>query len=704
MHKALIMSATALMLNAMAPTATLAEETDIIDRPDFKSATGIFDIDALKALGRVSEPRVSPDGKRVLFGVSYESVPQNKSNRDLYVMNIDGTGVTRITKTAQSENSAVWIDNGTRIAFVYAEKGSSPQLWVMNADGTERHAATNIEGGIEGFLFSPDQSKVVLISTVKYNRTAADIYPDLPKATGRVIDDLMYKHWDSWVTEIPHPFIGSFDGQTVTDLKDIMEGEPYEAPMRPFGGVESFAWSPDSKILVYTSRKKTGMEYALSTNSDLYAYNLTTEATTNLTEGMMGYDTNPAFSPDGRYMAWLSMERDGYEADKNRLFIRDNATGQKTDLTSDWDYTIEEFAWNPNGKNIWFIAYHQGVAPIFNMEIATHKVTTVAEGLYDYTSLAPVDNKTIVTMRHSMLRPNEIYRIGPKTKKGVKEDVALTDINGDIFAQLTMPTIEAKKVPTTDGKEMLTWVIYPPKFDASHKYPAILYCQGGPQSAVSQFWSYRWNFALMASNGYIMIAPNRRGVPGFGTEWEEQISKDYPGQNMRDYLSAVDYMKANEPAIDPARIGATGASYGGFSVYWLAGNHDKRFAALLAHAGIFNTEAQYLETEEMWFANWDMGGAFWDKDNAVAQRTFATSPHRFVDRWDTPIMISHGEKDYRILASQGMAAFNAAKMRGIPAEMVIFPDENHWILKPQNAVMWQRLFFRWFDRWLKPAK
>lgn len=692
------------MLNAMAPTATLAEETDIIDRPNFKSATGIFDIDALEALGRVSEPRVSPDGKRVLFGVSYESVPQNKSNRGLYVMNIDGTGVTRITKTAQSENSAVWIDNGTRIAFVYAEKGSSPQLWVMNADGTERHAATNIEGGIEGFLFSPDQSKVVLISTVKYNRTAADIYPDLSKATGRVIDDLMYKHWDTWVTEIPHPFIGSFDGQTVTDLKDIMEGEPYEAPMRPFGGVESFAWSPDSKTLVYTSRKKTGMEYALSTNSDLYAYNLTTETTTNLTEGMMGYDTNPAFSPDGRYMAWLSMERDGYEADKNRLFIRDNATGQKTDLTSDWDYTIEEFVWNPNGKNIWFIAYHQGVAPIFNMEVATHKVTTVAEGLYDYTTLAPVDNKTIVTMRHSMLRPNEIYRIGPKTKKGVKEDVALTDINGDIFAQLTMPTIEAKKVPTTDGKEMLTWVIYPPKFDASQKYPAILYCQGGPQSAVSQFWSYRWNFALMASNGYIMIAPNRRGVPGFGTEWEEQISKDYPGQNMRDYLSAVDYMKANEPAIDPARIGATGASYGGFSVYWLAGNHDKRFAALLAHAGIFNTEAQYLETEEMWFANWDMGGAFWDKDNAIAQRTFATSPHRFVDRWDTPIMISHGEKDYRILASQGMAAFNAAKMRGIPAEMVIFPDENHWILKPQNAVMWQRLFFRWFDRWLKPAK
>lgn len=705
MHKALIMSAAALMLNAITPTSVSADnEPTIIDRPDYKSTTGIFDIDALESLGRVSEPRVSPDGKRVLFGISYESVQQNKSNRDLYVMNIDGSGLTRITRTATSENSAVWIDNGSRIAFVYAAKGEKPQLWIMNADGTGRFAATDVEEGIEGFLFSPDQSKVVLISAIKSNRTAADIYPDLPQATGRVIDDMMYKHWDTWVTEIPHPFVGTFDGTKVSGLKDIMEGEPYESPMRPFGGVESFAWSPDNKTLVYTSRKKVGKEYAISTNSDLYAYDLATGTTTNLTEGMMGYDTAPAFSPDGRYMAWLSMERDGYEADKNRLFIRDNVTGQKTDLTTEWDYTIDEFAWNPDGKNIWFIAYHQGVAPIFNIDIASHKVTTFAEGRYDYTSLAPVDKKTLVTMRHSMLRPNEIYRIGPKSKKGIKEDIALTDINGDIFAQLTMPTVEAKMVPTTDGKEMLTWVIYPPKFDASKKYPAILYCQGGPQSAVSQFWSYRWNFALMASNGYIMIAPNRRGVPGFGTEWEEQISKDYPGQNMRDYLSAVDYMKTNEPAIDPARIGATGASYGGFSIYWLAGNHDKRFAALWAHAGIFNTEAQYLETEEMWFANWDMGGAFWDKDNAAAQRTFAASPHRFVDRWDTPIMISHGELDYRILASQGMAAFNAAKLRGIPAEMVIFPDENHWILKPQNAVLWQRLFFRWFDRWLKPAK
>lgn len=374
----------------------------------------------------------------------------------------------------------------------------------------------------------------------------------------------------------------------------------------------------------------------------------------------------------------------------------DMTTGEKTDLTTEWDYTIDEFAWTPSGKQIFFIAPYQGTIPVFSIDTETHEVNTVDEGEYDYTSLAVADDNTVITMRHSMLRPNEIYSIS--TSNGIKR---LTEVNDEIFAQIDMPTVKRRLVPTTDGKEMVAWVVYPPKFDETKKYPALLYCQGGPQSAVSQFWSYRWNLALMASNGYIVIAPNRRGVPGFGTEWEEQISKDYPGQNMQDYLAAVDDLK-KESYIDAEHIGATGASYGGFSVYWLAGNHDKRFACLLAHAGIFNTEAQYLETEEMWFANWDMGGAYWDKDNAAAQRTFATSPHRYVDRWDTPIMISHGELDYRILASQGMMAFNAAKLRGIPAEMVVFPDENHWILKPQNAILWQRLFFRWFDKWLKP--
>ncbi len=671
--------------------------TQLIDKPEFKSANRTFDIEALEALGRVSGPAVSPDGKKVLYGVSYESVEQNKSNNELYVMNIDGTDATRLTHTPQSEGQAAWINGGKEIAFV-AEKDGKPQMWVMNADGTGRRVVSRLENGVAGFLVSPDGKKVLVISSVKYGRTAADVYPDLPKANARIIDDLMYKHWDEWVTEIPHPFIADFDGYSLKNIKDIMDGEPYESPMKPFGGIESFAWSPDSKQVVYVSRKKTGMEYAVSTNSDLYLYDLEKATTRNLTEGMMGYDTAPAFSPDGTQLAWLSMEHDGYESDKNRIFVMDMATGTRTDLTANWDYTADAIAWNPNGKSIYFLAPYLGVTPIFSIDVATKAVSMFTSGadIADYAALAPVDDKTIVTMRHSMLYPNEIFSVTDR------KATALTDVNRDVLSQIDAPSLEKVMVPTTDGKEMTTWVVLPPNFDPAKKYPAILYCQGGPQQAVSQFWSYRWNLMLMASNGYIVIAPNRRGLPGFGTEWNAQISGDYPGQNMQDYLSAVDYMK-QRPYVDGDHIGAVGASYGGFSVYMLAGIHENRFAALIAHAGIFNTEAQYLETEEMWFANWDLGGAFWEKDNAVAQRTFANSPHKFVDRWNTPILVTHGEYDYRILSSQGEMAFNAARLRGVPAEMVIFPDENHWILKPQNAILWQRVFFRWLDRWLKPG-
>lgn len=669
----------------------------IIDKPDYKTETGIFDIDALEALGRVSSVKVSPDGSKLLFGISYESVEENKSNNDLYTMNPDGTDLKRITKTTSSEGNFCWIDGGSKIAFTYPRDGKQ-QVWVMDADGSHRKCVSDVEKGIDGFLISPDGKKIVVISTVKYSRDAKDIYPDLPKATGRVIDDLMYKHWDEWVTEIPHPWIGDFDGSSVSNLVDIMADEPrYESPMKPFGGIESFAWTPDSKGLVYVSRKKEGVEYAISTNSDLYLYNLEDKSTRNLTEGMMGYDTAPAFSPDGNTLAWLSMEHDGYESDKKRIFTLDMASGVKTDLTVDWDYTADAIAWAPDGKSIFFIAAKGGVTPVFNINVATREVKTVAEDVCDYASIEPMTDGSVIALRHSMLYPNEIFHIA--AGGDVKQ---ISNVNTELLSSLKMPSVEKKLIPTTDGKEMVTWVVYPQDFDSTKTYPSLLYCQGGPQQAVSQFWSYRWNFALMAAHGYIIIAPNRRGLPGFGTEWNAQISGDYGGQNMKDYLAAVDYMK-QYPFIDAAHIGATGASYGGFSVYWLAGNHQKRFAALLAHAGIFNMEAQYLETEEMWFANWDMGGAFWDKNNATAQKTFATSPHKYVDNWDTPIMISHGEYDYRILSSQGEMAFNAAKLRGIPAEMVIFPDENHWILKPQNAIMWQRLFFRWFDKWLKPG-
>lgn len=687
-----------MMTTAVIASASTAMADDaIIDKPDFKSPDGRYTIEVLEALGRVSDPVVSPDRKKILYGVSYEDVKQNKSNLDLYVMDVNGMNKTRITRTAKSEQGATWIDGGRKIAFIYPVD-DVPQLWVMNADGSDRHAVSNVEKGIQGFLFSPDETRVVMIGTVKYSRDAADIYPDLPQATGRLIDDLMYKHWDEWVTEIPHPLLAKFDGNAVTDVIDIMKDEPFESPMKPFGGIESFAWAPDGSELIYVSRKKTGMEYALSTNSDLYVYNLATGSTHNMTEGMMGYDTCPVYSPDGKYIAWLSMEHDGYESDKNRIMILNRATGEKIDMTADWDYSVDAIAWNVDSKSLYFIAPKDGVTPIFSIDLKKKAVKTVATGVFDYASLQPVDSKNLITMRHSMVAPNEIFAID---NKGVATQ--LTDVNTELLASVKMPTVEARMVPTTDGKQMLTWVVYPADFDRSNKYPAILYCQGGPQQAVSQFWSYRWNLALMAANGYVVIAPNRRGLPGFGTEWNAQISGDYGGQNMKDYLSAVDNLKV-EPFIDETKIGAVGASYGGFSVYWLAGHHDNRFACLIAHAGIFNTEAQYLETEEMWFANWDLGGPFWDKSNLVAQRTFADSPHRSVDKWNTPILITHGEYDFRILASQGMQAFNAARLRGVPAEMLIFPDENHWILKPQNAVMWQRVFFRWLDRWLKDEK
>ncbi len=698
MYNSKIISSIAMTVAMMATTSCSSdkEEANIIDRPtDVKIENRQYSIDVLEALGRVSGPAVSPDGKKVLYNVSYESVEQNKSNNDLYVKNIDGTDSVRLTKTAKSEGGAAWIENGEKIAFLYADEAGVPQLWVMNADGSGRKCVSSLENGVEGFKFSPDSKKVVLVSSVKYSREAKDVYSDLPEATGRIIDDLMYKHWDQWTKDIPHPFVADFTGDKVENVEDIMASEPYECPMRPFGGVEAFAWSPDSKSLVYSSRKKTGLEYAVSTNSDLYLYSLEDKSTRNLTEGMMGYDTNPAFSPDGTKLAWLSMEHDGYESDKNRIFIMDMATGEKTDLTSDWDYTASEIAWNTDGKTIYFIAAYQGVTPIFSVDVATKEVKTVADGVCDYVSLCPADANTLVSMYHSFTAPNEVCVI--KDGKVSK----ITAVNDALLASVDMPDVVKRQIPTTDGKMMTTWVLYPPKFDPSKKYPAILYCQGGPQQAVSQFWSYRWNLALMASQGYIVIAPNRRGLPGFGTEWNAQISKDYPGQNMKDYLSAVDDMK-KEAYVDAEHIGAVGASYGGYSVYWLAGNHEGRFACLIAHAGIFNIETQYLETEEMWFANWDMGGAYWDKDNKAAQNTFANgSPHRFVDKWTAPILITHGEYDFRILASQGEMAFNAARLRGVPAEMLIFPDENHWILKPQNAILWQRVFFRWLDKWLK---
>lgn len=692
--------ATSLLLGACNPATDVnVKETgdkNLIGKSDIRIKDGRMTPEALWAMGRIGGMNVSPDGKRVVYTVAYYSVPENKSNREVFVMNADGSDNKQITKTGFAENEAVWIKGGTKIAFLCNESGSS-QLWEMNPDGTDRKRLSDYDKDIEGFAFSPDEKKVLFISQVKTVNSTADKYPDLDKATGVIITDLMYKHWDEWVTTVPHPFVADFDGESICNPVDVMEGELFESPMKPFGGIEQLAWNTTSDKIAYTSRKKTGKEYAISTNSDIYVYDLNTKQTTNITEENKGYDTNPTYSPDGKSIAWLSMERDGYEADQNRLMVMNLETGEKTFVSKDFDSNVDSYCWSADCERIYFTGVWHGESQVYQIDLANgNKITPLTEGMYDYASVALLGDK-LIAQRHSMSMGDEIYSIDLTGDHTVTQ---LTFENKHIYDQLTMGKVEERWMKTTDGKQMLTWVIYPPQFDPNKKYPTLLFCEGGPQSPVSQFWSYRWNFQIMAANDYIIVAPNRRGLPGFGLEWNEAVSGDYGGQCMKDYFTAIDEV-AKEPYVNKDRLGCVGASFGGFSVYWLAGHHDKRFKAFIAHDGIFNMEMQYLETEEMWFANWDMGGAYWEKQNATAQRTFANSPHKFVDKWDTPILCIHGEKDYRILANQGMAAFNAAVLRGVPAELLIYPDENHWVLKPQNGVLWQRTFFEWLDMWLK---
>ena len=705
MKKTDLMTMTAAMMfaasgyvNADTPANT---DKPVIGKQEIRIKNKKLTPEALWAMGRIGSSSVSPDGKQIAYTVSYYSVKENKSHTVIYVMNADGTNNLLLTHTADSEVEPTWIKGGSKIAFLTAASGSM-QIWEMNPDGSERKQLSSYEGGIEGFKFSPDESKVLFISQVKYGQRTSDIYPDLDKASGKVINDLMYKHWDEWVENIPHPFVASFDGNQVGTATDILKGEPYESPMKPFGGIEQLAWSNDSKQIAYTCRKKTGLEYSVSTDSDIYLYNTEAGETRNLckedaTDKNLGYDTNPKFSPDGKSIAWQSMERDGYESDRNRLCVMDLKSGEKTYVTEAFQSGVDDYCWAPDGKTLYFVGVWHATSMVHSTNLKG-EVKQLTDGMYDYTSVAMLNNKQLLTKRHSLSEADELFTVDLKKKNAVTR---ITKENDQIFSQLQMGKVEARWTKTVDGKDMLSWVVYPANFNPNKKYPTLLFCQGGPQSPVSQFWSYRWNLQLMAANDYIIIAPNRRGLPGFGMEWLEDISTNYGGHCMDDYLSAIDDI-AKEPYVDKDRLGCVGASFGGYSVYWLAGHHNKRFKAFIAHDGFFNMEQQYLETEELWFTNWDLGGAYWEKNNPAVQRSYANSPHLFVDKWDTPILCIHGEKDFRILASQVMAAFNAAKLRGVPAQLLIFPDENHWVLKPQNGILWQRTFFAWLDKWLKP--
>ena len=679
--------------------------------------------EALWAMSRIGGYQASPDGQHIVFQTGYYSVEENKSHQVLWMMTAEGTEQKQLTEDADNETDAQWLDNET-VAFL---KGG--EIWKMNRDGGQRKQISQTDGKIEGFKFSPDGSKVIVLKSIDFNEIIQKNPEDLPKATGRLVTDLMYRHWDHYVESIQHPFVYEVGDAGISgDGIDLLEGEPYECPMEPFGGMEQLAWSPDGQSIAYTCRKKTGLAYSISTDADIYIYNIGTRETKNLckpadyvepeiepTKTMkfqkvnakenlannVGYDQNPQFSPDGKQIAWLSMERNGYEADRQRLCVCDLATGEKTYVTESFDSNVDDYCWAPDGKTLYFIGVWHATENLYRTNLEG-EVNPLCVEWADFGSLQMLNDKSLLAEQHSFLAPADLYVVTPGDSIKDTKAVQITQVNKEILDQLGKPSVDQRWVKTTDGQQMLYWIIQPPHFDPNKKYPTLLFCEGGPQSPVSQFWSYRWNFFIMASQGYVIIAPNRRGLPGFGQEWLEEISGDWTGQCMKDYLTAIDDACNNLPYVDKDKLGAVGASFGGFSVYYLVGHHDKRFKCFIAHDGAFNLEAMYTETEENWFSNWEYDDAFWNKDQtARAKKTYDNSPHRFIDKWDTPILCIHGEKDYRINATQGMSAFNAARMRGIEAELLIFPDENHWVLKPQNGILWQRTFFNWLDKWLK---
>lgn len=695
----------------------------MIDKSNIKLESDLMTPEALWAMGRIGGAEASPDGKTIVYQVGYYSVKENKSRQVIYTISRDGKTQQKLTPAGKSQSDATWIANGKRIAFL-----QDGQIWSMAADGSDCKQLTNSSSEIEGFKFSPDEKSVILIKSIAYNGSIKKNPDDLPLATGRLVTDLNYRHWDHYVESIPHPFLAKVTGNGIDEGTDIMKGEPYECPMAPFGGIEQLNWSPDSKTIAYTCRKKEGVEYATSTDSDIYLYDVNTGKTTNIckpadyrpmaydpTKSMknqtinkqngdynLGYDVNPTFSPDGKYIAWQSMARDGYESDRNRLCIYNIADKTKKYVTESFDSNVDSYCWTADSKKLYFTGCWHACINLYQTDLSG-KVVQLTDDIADFGSISLANNgNTLLASRHSMSQADELYIVTPGKNIKKTNVTQLTYENKHIYDQLQMGEVRKQWIKTTDGKDMLCWIILPPHFDETKKYPTLLYCEGGPQSPVSQFWSYRWNFQIMAAHGYVIVAPNRRGLPGFGSEWNEEVSGDWTGQCMKDYLSAIDYATANLPYVDKDRLGAVGASFGGFSVYYLAGHHNKRFKCFIAHDGAFNLESMYTDTEEAWFSNWEYDDAYWNKDlSENAKRTYENSPHRFVDNWDTPILCIHGEKDYRINANQGFGAFNAARMKGIPAELLIFPDENHWVLKPQNGILWQRTFFNWLDRWLK---
>ena len=636
--------------------------------------------------GRVSLDDVSDDGNWVLYGVTNYDVKENKGNRDLYILPASGGESKKITAFDGSESNGRFRPDGKKIGFLH-----QGVLWEMNPDGSDLVKVS--EESMEGFEYAPDMKHILFTRTVDF-AAPNPLLKDLDKADARIIDDLMYRHWDEWEDQ-KHSnifYIEYEEGKLKGEAVNIMD-QPFDSPLKPFGGMEQIAWSMDSEVIAYTCKKQVGLDYAESTNSDIYLYVLEDDKTYNLTKANTGYDMEPVFSPDGQWIAWNQMETPGFESDRNRIMLFNFETGEETEITAGLDYSANHPRWSADSKTLYYTAGVEATDQLFKVDIESGTHTQITEGTHNIYDAIPADDVVIGRMA-SMSKPHELYTIIP----GDGQIQPLTFANEDLLENVKMGKVEPHWVKTTDDKDMLVWWIYPPDFDSTKTYPTLLYCQGGPQSAVSQFFSYRWNFQLMAANDYIIIAPNRRGLPSFGRDWNDQISGDWGGQAMQDYLSAIDDA-AEASFVDKDRLGAIGASFGGYSVYWLAGNHEKRFKSFISHGGLFNLESWYGTTEELFFANKDLSGSYWQDQSPITYMT--DSPHKYVHNWDTPILVIHGEKDFRVPVGEGMQAFQAAQIQGLKSRFLYFPEEGHWVLKPQNGILWHRVFFDWLDSTLK---
>ncbi len=644
--------------------------------------------DLLWSLRRVSGDGVSRDGKYAYYSSKSVDWKTEKSVTHHYRVNVeDGAKkewTTEAGKTNLQRYDKAWYANYENALYESIDSGAS---WKEVFNGLQ---------DAENVWVSPNGKYVAYSKRVMINpELASDIYSDLPNSTAKIYTDLNYRHWDTWEDgKFSHIFVTAIKDGTV---KDIREDEPYDCPQKPFGGAEDLVWAPDSKGLVYVCKKKFGKEYAQSTNTDLYFYDVADAKTDNWTEGMMGYDVQPVFSRDGKKLAWLSMNRDGYEADKNDVIIMDIGTKKKNNLTAKWDGTVEGFIWSNGGEKIYFNAPFEGTEQLFEVSVyggGTKNVENITKGKWDVTGILGQAGDKIIVTRCDMNHAAEVYAVKPK----YGDMIQLSHENDKTYQNVMMSKTELKSITTADGSTLHTWVIYPPDFDPAKKYPTLLYCQGGPQSALSQFYSIRWNFQLMAAQGYIIIAPNRRGMPGWGVKWNEEISKDWGGLPMQDYLAAIDAV-SKESYVDKSRLGCVGASYGGYSVYMLAGMHNNRFKTFIAHDGLFDLKSWYGTTEELWFANWDIGGPYWRKPAPISYDKY--NPSNFVDKWNTPIMIVQGGQDFRVPIEQGLEAFQAARLHNVKAKLLYLPNENHWVLHPQNGIAWQREFFKWLDETLK---